>query len=153
MALYLSLSLMAVLLAIPTAQSGQDDPISLVFLTAVGLLVAHLLAFAISSRLVSRGLLDAEARLIATAQVAAGVFVIVLVMIPMILFDSPTSIQVAEGLLLAFVAWMGYLAARQAKVSKIRSWMYVLSVIVSVLIVLALKSARRALRAQPGQLW
>ena len=32
-------------------------------LTAVGLLVAHLLAFAISSRLVSRGLLDAEARL------------------------------------------------------------------------------------------
>ncbi len=31
MALYLSLSLMAVLLAIPTAESGQDDPISLVF--------------------------------------------------------------------------------------------------------------------------
>ncbi len=79
--------------------------------------------------------------LIATAQVAAGVFVIVLVMIPMILFDSPTSIQVAEGLLLAFVAWMAYLAARQAEISQFRSWMYVLSVIVSVLIVLALKSA------------
>ena len=31
MALYLSLSLLAVLLAIPTAESGQDDPISLVF--------------------------------------------------------------------------------------------------------------------------
>jgi len=141
MALYLSLSLMAVLLAIPTAESGQGDPGSLVFLTAVGLLVAHLLAFAISSRLVSRGLLDAEARLIATAQIVAGAFVIVLLMIPMILFDAPTSIQVAEGLLLAFVAWMAYLAARQAEISQFRSWMYVLSVIVSVLIVLALKSA------------
>ncbi len=121
---------------ISIAKSGANQ-----FLTAVGLLVAHLLAFAISSRLVSRGLLDAQARLIATALLVAGAFVIVLVMIPMILFDAPTSIQVAEGLLLAFVASMGYLAARQAQVSKVRSWVYVLSVIVSVLIVLALKSA------------
>jgi len=141
MALYLSLSLLAVLLAIPSTSAPQEDPVSLVFLTAVGLLVAHLLASAISSRLVSRGMLDGEARLSAFAQVAAGAFVIGLVMIPMILFDAPTSIRVAEGLLLAFVAWMGYLAARQADVSVLRSWMYVLSVIVSVLIVLALKAA------------
>lgn len=141
MALYLSLSLLAVLLAIPTGGATAEDPVGLLFLTAVGLLVAHLLAFAISSRLVSRGLMDSEARLIAFAQVVGGIIVVVLVMIPMILFDAPTSIQVAEGLLLAFVAGNGYLAARQADISVLRSWLYVASVVVSVVIVLGLKAA------------
>lgn len=140
MALYLTLSLLAVLLAIPSSSEG-GDPIGLVFLTAVGLLVAHLLAFAISSRLVSRGLLDGQARMILFAQILAGGFVVLLVMIPMLLFDAPTSIRVAEGLLMAFVAWMGYLAARQANVSVLRSWLYVASVVVSVMIVLAIKAA------------
>lgn len=142
MALYLSLSLLAVLLAIPTSSQGSvEDPVGLIFLTAVGLLVAHLLAFAISSRLVSSGSLDAEARLIAVAQIAGGAVVVVLVMLPMIFFDAPTSVQLAQGLLLAFVAGVGYLAARQSQVSRIRSLVYVAVVVVSVLVVLALKAA------------
>jgi hypothetical protein len=130
-----------VLLAIPTPQADESDPIGPVFLTGVGLLVAHLLAFAISSRLVSRGLLDPESRMIALAQIVGGAVVVALAMAPMILFDAPTSIQVAEGLLLLFVAWMGFLAARQADVSQIRSWAYVASVMAAVLLVLALKEA------------
>jgi steroid 5-alpha reductase family enzyme len=138
MALYLSLSLLAVLLAIPRA--GESDPIGLVVFTAIGLLVAHLLAFAISSRLVSRGLLEADARRVAMAQVLGGGLVVLLASVPMILFDAPTSLQVAEGLLLLFVAAVGYLAARQAQVSVLRSWAYVAVVIVCVGIVLGLKS-------------
>lgn len=139
MALYLSLSVLAVLLAIPT--STTEDPIGLVFLTSVGLLAAHLLAFAISSRLVSSGELDSEARVIIGAQIVAGVFVVTLVMIPMLVFDAPLSVQLAEGLLIAFVAWIGYLAARQANASKIRSFIYVGVVILSVVVVLGLKAA------------
>lgn len=139
MALYLSLSILAVLLAIPTTTTS--DPIGLVFLTSVGLLAAHLLAFAISSRLVSQGQLDAEARVIIGAQIVAGAFVVVLVMLPMIVFDAPVSVQVAETLLIAFVAWVGYLAARQANASRFRSFVYVAAVILSVVVVLALKAA------------
>lgn len=142
MALYLSLSLLAVLLAIPTSgDKASEDPVGLIFLTAVGLLVAHLLAFGISSRLVSRGDLDAEARLIAFAQIAGGALVVALVMLPMVFFDAPTSIQVAQALLLAFVAGVGYTAARQSDATRLRALLYVGVVVVSVLIVLALKAA------------
>lgn len=142
MALYLSLSLMAVLLAIPTdSDHVVEDPVGLLFLTAIGLLVAHLLASAVSSRLVSRGLMDAAARTIAFAQIVGGLVVVVLVMIPMVLFDAPTSIQAAEGLLLAFVAGLGYLAARQSNASVLRSSLYAGSVVVGVAIVLVLKAA------------
>jgi hypothetical protein len=142
MALYLSLSLLAVLLAIPTSSNGSvQDPVGLIFLTAVGLLVAHLLAFAISSRLVTRGMLDAQARLIALAQIVGGAVVVVLVMLPMLFFDAPTSVQIGQALLLTFVAAVGYLAARQSQVSRFRSLVYVGVVVVSVLVVLGLKAA------------
>ena len=141
MALYLSLSLLAVILAIPTsAQESQGDPIGLVFLTAVGLLVAHLLAFAISSRLVSRGLFEADARRVAFAQILGGGVVVVIATVPLVVFEAPASLQVAEGLLLLFVAAVGYLAARQAQVSVLRSWAYVATVVACTLVVLVLKA-------------
>lgn len=138
MALYLSLSLLAVLLAVPT--TVQEDPVALVVLTAVGLLVAHLLAFTISSRLVSEGVLDAESRRIAAAQILSGLGVVVLVTIPMLLFDAPTSLYVAEALLLLVVVAVGYLAAKAARASTLRSVVYVAVVVGSVLVVLALKA-------------
>jgi hypothetical protein len=142
MALYLSLSLLAVLLAVPTSTAqSEGDPVGLVLLTAVGLLVAHLLAFAISSRLVSRGVLDAQARLVGFAQIVGGLAVVVLVTVPLLLFDAPTSLRIAQGLMIALVAAVGFLAARQAEVSRGRALLYVAAVVASVLIVLALKAA------------
>jgi hypothetical protein len=141
MALYLSLSLLAVLLAVPTSTATvEGDPVGLVFLTAVGLLVAHLLAFSISSRLVSRGVLDAQARLIAFAQIVGGLVVVALVTLPLLLFDAPMSLRIAQGLMLALVALVGFLAARQADVSMVRALVYVAAVVASVVIVLLLKA-------------
>lgn len=142
MALYLSLSLLAVLLAVPTsASTAEENPVGLVLLTAVGLLVAHLLAFAVSSRLVSRGVLDAQARLIAFAQIMGGLAVVVLVTVPLLLFDAPASLRIAQGLMLALVALVGFLAARQADVSTLRALVYVAAVVASALLVLILKAA------------
>lgn len=140
MALYLSLSLLAVLFALPTKTAAQGDPVTLVLMTAVGLLVAHLLAFAISSRLVSQGQLDDTYRRAATAQLAAGAFVVILVTAPMILFDTPTSLRVAEGLLLVLIAGVGFEAARQANASVFRALMYVAVVIVAAGAVLVVKA-------------
>lgn len=138
MALYLSLSLLAVLLAVPA--TVQEDPVALVTLTAIGLLVAHLVAFAISSRLVSEGVFDAESRRIASVQILAGLAVVVLVTVPMLLFDAPTSLYVAEAVLLLVVVGVGYLAARAARASVVRSVAYVATVVVVVLAVLAIKA-------------
>jgi hypothetical protein len=131
-----------VLLAVPTSTATvEGDPVGLVLLTAVGLLVAHLLAFSISSRLVSRGVLDAQARLIAFAQIVGGLVVVALVTLPLLLFDAPMSLQIAQGLMLALVALVGFLAARQADVSTMRALVYVAAVVASVVIVLVLKAA------------
>lgn len=138
MALYLSLSLLAVLLAVPT--TTQEDPVALVTLSALGLLGAHLIAFTISSRLVSEGVFDAESRRVATAQVAAGLAIVILVTIPMLLFDAPTSLYVAEALLLLVVVGVGYLAARAAKASVLRSVIYLAVVLIVVAGVLVLKA-------------
>ncbi len=138
MALYLSLSLLAVLLAVPA--STDEDPVALVILTALGLLVAHLVAFSISSRLVSEGVFDAESRRVAAAQVAAGLAVVALVTVPMLLFDAPTSLYVAQALLVLVVVGVGYLAARAARASVLRSVAYVAVVVLAVACVLVLKA-------------
>lgn len=136
MALYLGLSLLAVLLAIPAA---EEPSVQVLAITAMGLLVAHLLAFAVSSRLVSHGELDSEARRIAGAQVAGGLAVVVLVTLPLLLFEAPLGVRVAEALLLGLVAAVGYLAARQAEVSRIRAAVYAVAVVVLALIVVVVK--------------
>lgn len=137
MALYLSLSLLAVLLAFP---STGGEHLGEIFLTAIGLLVAHLVAFGISSRLVSKGVLDEQARLVAFAQIVGGIAVIVLVMLPLLVLAPPVSLQVAQALMLGFVAYVGYVAARQADVSRGRALRYVGFVVASVMIVLLVKS-------------
>lgn len=136
MALYLGLSLLAVLLAIPA--SGEAS-VEILIITAIGLLIAHLLAFAVSSRLVTQGRLDAHARGIAAAQVLGGLAVVVLVSVPVLLFDAPTGVRVAEFVLLAFVAAVGYLAARQAEVSRTRAAVYAGVVILLALLVVVVK--------------
>lgn len=142
MALYLSLSLLAVLLAVPTSSAATEgELVGQVLLTAIGLLVAHLLAFAVSSRLVSSGILDAQARLVGFAQVVGGLAVVALVTAPLLLFDAPTSLRVAQGLMLGLVACVGYLAARQADISRAKALVYVVLVVLSAVVVLILKAA------------
>ncbi len=56
MALYISISLLAVMLALPRGlESVAEHPAEVVGLTGIGLIVAHLAAFTMSSRLVSEG--------------------------------------------------------------------------------------------------
>lgn len=140
MALYLSLSLLAVLLAIPADSLNGKNPVGVLLMTAIGLLVAHLLASAIASRLVSGGVLDAESRATFAAQILAGVVVTLLMLLPMLFVHPPGSFWLSEGLLLAFVCWVGYVAARQAEKSALRAWAYVAAVFLSVVLVLVVKS-------------
>lgn len=140
MALYVSLSLLAVVIATPEMAATRSGVAATVFLTALGLLIAHVLAYSVSSRLVSEGRIDAESRLILTMQVAAGLTVAVIATIPVLLADAPLGPQITEGLLVGIVAVVGYLAVRQRDGSRGRALVYAGAVIAGVAVVLLMKS-------------
>lgn len=141
MALYISLSQLAVMTALPAHAASTDSRLALtVALTSVGLVLAHQVAFRMSSRLVARGSgLEPMAPKLLRAQLVGGGFVTVLAVLPILLF-GPAAYNWSIGLLLIFVMVVGYLVARSAPMSRLRSLVYVAGVAVVVIGVLAVKS-------------
>jgi hypothetical protein len=140
MALYISLSLLAVLVALPSASTAESDDLWLtILLTAVALLFAHQLAFRISSRLVNKGLLDAAGVKLLGAQLIGGLIAAVAAALPVLVFGSE-AVRASELILLLFVAATGYRAARSVPASRLRALMYVGVVVLGVVAVLFLKS-------------
>lgn len=140
MALYISLSLIAVLVAVPSAEATSDPTLAFTLaVTAVGLILAHQIAFRISTRLVSHGQIDSLGSGLLQAQIAGGVVAAVVAVLPILLFDS-TGLLVSVIALLALVCVVGYLAARSVPVSRVRALAYVGGVVVVVAILLVVKS-------------
>lgn len=140
MALYISLSLLAVLVALPSASTAESDDLWLtILLTAVALLLAHQLAFRISSRLVNKGLLDAAGVKLLGAQLIGGLIAAVAAALPVLVFGSE-AVRASELVLLVFVAATGYRAARSVPASRLRALMYVGVVVLGVIAVLFVKS-------------
>lgn len=141
MALYVSLSQLAVMAALPTQKASQDSTLWLtVALTTVGLVLAHQVAFRMSSRLVAPGSrLEPLAPRLLRAQLLGGAAVTALAAVPILIF-GPAAYRWSMGLLLLFVMIVGYLVARSAPYSRVRSLLYVLVVALTVVLVLGVKS-------------
>lgn len=115
MALYLSLSLLAVLIALPTANPAEDNRFQeglTVLITGIGLLLAHHVAYRMSSRLVNQGLLTESSRHAMKAQALGGLPVAVLASVPVFVLGEDPGEDVAIFLLLALVLGVGYRSAR-----------------------------------------
>lgn len=142
MALYQSLSLLAVLLATPApgVKDARGKVALSVFLTGVGLLAAHHLAFRLSSRLINEGLLSDESRELLSAQARGGFPVVVLAALPPLVLGVEWGVVVSEVLLLGLVAVAGYRAVRRA-VSRRRALGYVAATVAFAGAVIALKLA------------
>lgn len=143
MALYQSLSMLAVLVATPTPNAADDNRVAVaitVLLTGLGLLAAHHVAFRISSRLVNDGLLTDESLRLLRAQAVGGLPVVVLAAIPPLVFGVEFGTVVSELLLLLLVAVVGYRAVRQA-VSRRKAFVYLLGTVVLASAVITLKLA------------
>jgi hypothetical protein len=138
MALYISLSLLAVVLAVPS--SGHGPSAWTVFLTALGLVAAHLLAFSISARYVNDGELDEESAKLLGVQTSAGLGVAVLATLPVLLLPEPAGVDVTGALLVLVIGVVGYLTARNAGRSRLRALGYVVIVALVALVVLLIKS-------------
>jgi hypothetical protein len=141
MALYLSLSLLAVLVAFedPT-HPEMSSSAQLVFLTAIGLMLAHLLAFRMSSRFVARGKRTGEYLGLVTAQVAGGTIVTLLATVPLLLLGPWPGLLVSELSLLVLISGVGYVTGRAAGYSRLRSVLYVAGVVALTVLVLWVKS-------------
>lgn len=142
MALYVSLSQLAVLIAVPKSMVEADSRLWLqILVTSVGLVLAHQLAFRMSARLVADGSrLDPTTPRLMRAQVIGGGAVTLLAALPVLLL-GPSYLWLSTGLLLAFVMIVGYLVARSAPTSRPRSLAYVVIVALVVVGVLAVKTA------------
>jgi len=142
MALYQSLSLLAVLLATPSP-SAEDTRVTValtVFLTGLGLLLAHHLAFRISSRLINAGVLSSESLRLLRAQALGGLPVVVAAALPPLVLGVENGTLFSELLLLGIVVAVGYRAVRQA-VSRRRAIAYVGGLAVGVALVMVIKLA------------
>jgi hypothetical protein len=143
MALYISLSLLAVFVALPAGVLKDAPSVALtVGLTAVGLVLAHQVAFRLSTQLVHRGVIDPQSRRLLSAQLIGGGAVTVLAILPTLIFGSGAIVWTGV-LLVGVVAVVGYLAARSVPRSRIRSLLYagiVVAIVEGVLLVKGLAS-------------
>ena len=138
MALYVSLSLLAVLVALPPATETRGHAAWTVAVTSAGLILAHLIAFRMSSRLVEGGL-TTESFVLIGAQLAGGAAVTVLAVLPFAVLVVSTALTVSRILLFGFVAIVGYLTVRLNNGSRLRAFLYVILVAVATAGVVAVK--------------
>lgn len=132
-ALYMALVLLAVLVAVPTEILPSDESVvGLLIGSAIGLTLAHWLAFRLAAHLTEEGGFAAQsAAREAAAQVAGGVGVAALAAVPFLLLDGETALTGALVVLAAMPALTGLAIARLRG----RSW---LSSLVTAAVVLLL---------------
>ena len=143
MALYLSMSLLAVLVLLPDVIPDEDNrwqAAGTILVTALGLLLAHHVAYRLSSRLVDEGLLTPESILALKAQAFGGGLVALAAALPVLVFGEDWGEEVSELVLLAFVTWAGYRSARK-RTTRLRSAIYVIILSGAVALVLIVKLA------------
>jgi MFS family permease len=140
MSLYISLSQLAVISALPDATENREFSLPwAIALTSIGLVLAHQVAFRMSSRLLNAGSkLHDNARQVLVAQFIGGALVTLLALIPaLILGDSAYFFSL--GALFIYVMTVGYLIARSRPTSRIRALGYVGSVALAVAAILFVK--------------
>jgi hypothetical protein len=132
-ALYMALVLLAVLVAVPAESLPSDESVvGLLFGSAIGLTLAHWLAFRLAAHLTEEGGFAAQsAAREAAAQILGGVGVAALAAAPFLLLDGEAALTGALVVLAAMPALTGLAIARLRG----RSW---LSSLVTAAVVLLL---------------
>ncbi|HEY7847371.1 MAG TPA: hypothetical protein VIC83_04155 [Candidatus Limnocylindria bacterium] len=141
MALYIALSLLAVMFALPASVTASESGshASVLFWTSIGLLIAHQLAFRLSARLAHGKLASEHVELLA-AQLIGGLAVTAIAEVPLLLIGGQAGLLVAELALITFIAVVGYVAARGVPMSRTRALLFVAGVVALTLLVIGVKN-------------
>jgi hypothetical protein len=141
MALYVAICLIAALTALANVIAIPGHIMGLVWGTTVGLAVAHVFAFRVAGRLVHDGELPKADRIISVVQMAAAAAVAAIVSVPVLLEPTVNEITWARYTCAAIIGIAGYLVARGAERSRIRSILFGIAVLAGAFAVAALKHA------------
>lgn len=140
MALYITISLLAVLVAVPGGDHSSVAMLGTIWGTAIGLTMAHVLAFRLSTKLVSAGELAARERLAIAAQAAASATVAAVASLPLLVTDGEAALDMSRLLLSGFVGICAYGVGRQSGGTGGRALLYASSTVVIALMVALLKN-------------
>jgi hypothetical protein len=142
MALYVSLTLLAALIAIPSDDvPGTVQTAALLWGGAAGLAVAHWLAFDIAARLYRSEHLDRLHRLGGPVALAAALAVAAVTSVPLLLAPDDIASETAICILAAILATAGFGVGRRSGAGLLRSVAGGLIVLVVAGVVVALKIA------------
>jgi hypothetical protein len=137
MALYVAICLLAALIALPEGGDAHGHVIGIIWGVTLGLALAHWFAFRVSARLVGAGHVRPQDVESGGAQLAGAAAVAVLASVPVVVFPASLELELAELLLAAFIALVGFAVARGGGATLIRALVYAAVVlIVSVAIAL-----------------
>jgi hypothetical protein len=141
--LYMALVLLAVLVAVPAEKVPSNETmIGLLFGSAIGLTLAHWLAFRLAAQLTEEGGFAAEsAAREAGAQVVGGLGVAALASVPFLVSDGDAALNGALVVLAAMPALAGLGIARLRGASWFASGVVATGVLVTAAVVVAIKVA------------
>jgi hypothetical protein len=140
MALYVSICLLAALIALPESQVTRGQVIGIIWGVTVGLAAAHWFAFRVSARLVGDGSIREHDLELAAAQLAGAAAVALLVSIPVLILPPSVELQFAQFELAAFIALVGYAVARRGGARRARAFAYSLAMLAVGVGIAALKN-------------
>jgi hypothetical protein len=130
MALYLAISVLALLAALPHGEGGVTDTVvGTVWGTIAGLTLAHLLAFRLSGKLLGGGWLDRAEVLAIVGQVLAAIGVALLVSVPLWWSSGTQAVAYARLTLVAMIGALAFGVAIQQSPSRVRAVLYALAVV------------------------
>jgi hypothetical protein len=139
MALYVAVCLLAALSALDeSADHGHVRVLGIIWGTAIGLVLAHIYAFRMSTRLVAAGEVPRADRELALSQVVGAAFVALLCTIPVVVLAPTSELDTVRLLLAGFIATVAFLVARSSGASTFRSAVYAaISLVIGVAIAIA----------------
>src|SRR5262245_21732101 len=111
MALYVAVCLLAAMIAVPD-NAEHTHAIGIVWGISLGLVLAHLFAFRVSSRLVASGRVHPVDVQLAAAQLVGGAAVALAATVPVILLPTSTEVIWVELVMAALICVAGYSVAR-----------------------------------------
>lgn len=136
MALYVAICLLAALIALP----DSTHVVRVIWGVTVGLALAHWFAFRLSARLVGAGTISAHDLASVSAQLTGAAGVALLATGAMLLVPETAELEVAEFLLAAFIAVIGFTVARSAGAGRSRALLYAATVLVIAVAIAVVKN-------------
>jgi hypothetical protein len=129
MALYIAISLLAVLTALPASFTDAAGVAWTIVGTTSGLAIAHWLAFRVSSLFVGRGRLGPTARRSLVVQALAATMVGVIACLPLLLARGTMGLALSRLLLAGIIGLFAYGVSIQSEPGRLRAVLYAVTVV------------------------